>query len=78
MIPQKCQLWQKGPAIPKPIAPPPPVRDSSAQVTSVGEAARRAAGQKAGYASTINPKAPKSLLGTGGGYDTPGSRSLLG
>lgn len=77
MIPQKCQQQQKGPAIPAPRLPPPPVRDSNPQAAAEGDAARRAAAKRMGFASTIDPKAPKSLIGTGGGYDQPGTRGLL-
>ena len=57
---------------PKPVAPPPPVRDSSRVIAKEGESARRDALQRAGYASTVKPK---SLLGS---TDQPGTKSLLG
>lgn len=71
----KLQRLHKGEP-PPPIAPPPPVRDTNRQVAAEGESARRAASLRRGYASTIEPKANRSLLSTGG-YDTPNSRSLL-
>ena len=67
-----CRLHKGGDQPPKPVAPPPPVRDSSRMIAKEGETARRDASLRAGYASTVKPK---SLLGTA---DQPGTKTLLG
>ncbi len=68
----KLRRLHKGGDPPKPVAPPPPVRDSSRVIAKEGETARRDALMRAGYASTVKPK---SLLGSA---DQPGTKSLLG
>lgn len=65
-----CRLHKGDP--PKPVPPPPPVRDSSRVLAKESESTRKEALQRAGYASTVKPK---SLLAP---PDQPGSKSLLG
>jgi len=68
----KLSRLHKGGEPPKPVAPPPPVRDSSRVLAQESESTRREAQMRAGYSSTVKPK---SLLGSA---DQPGTKSLLG
>lgn len=68
------RLHKGGGDPPKPVPAPPPVRESNTQTAAAGEAERKRAANRTGYASTLNPKAPQSLLGS---FDVPGSRGLL-